>query len=525
LAVFGLVTSAAAAPVKAKVVNAAPVYLALPAPADQALTAVPVPLTELLQVPQPAPPVAADEPPVTKGPAMPNSAAQTSQPPKTNTPEPAATDVDVPNAVPTEPPAAEEPTGQAYQKVVEPLAASEVVAPEADPATPETPAAAELPLGIATESDWSALVEGATPALVGAYLQLAAAQSALPAAEEAVEAAIAAHADAQRRHAQLTDSLATARRQLAELAQVAADADQALDQSSQALGAMAREAMTKRGMYDPGFAVVLGKDTVDRAIGEHQAREAIGTARRTAISQAQLTIGLTRGAMTRLAAVEAEVLALQAEAKVALDEAAVAKEQAEQAKDQLDALVAELDALTQKMEAEKRADQARQRQLEEEMQQLQAELAEYYQASDGPGPAWVDGFFGAPLITMNLTSPFGPRIHPIYGDERMHAGVDFGAACGQPVFAIAAGVVVQAKSTDGYGNRVVVNHGPVGGAILMSTYNHLESLMLQVGDPVAMGTVVGTVGTTGTSTGCHLHFEIQRDGSVVDPMPLLIFRP
>jgi len=391
----------------------------------------------------------------------------------------------------------------------------------ADPTEPEATPPTNEPDGLEAKLDLAVLLEDATPTLAAAYIELATAKANLPAAQEAVEEALVAHAEATRRHNQLSDSLALAERQLADAEEsVAATAD-ALDQSSKAVGAMAREAMISRGVYDPGLAVVLGNDTVDGAIGEHQAREAIGTARRTAIGQAQQDLGHGRSAVARLTAVTTEVTALQAEAEAALDEATAAKDQAELAKATLDALVEELTELTEKMEAEKLADQLRQQELEAEMRQLQAELAEHYANSDGPGPAWTAGYFGAPLATLNLTSPFGPRIHPVYGDVRTHMGVDYGAACGLPIYSIAAGVVVQSTSTQGYGYRVVVNHGAIGGAVLMSTYNHLESLGAPVGEAVALGSVIGKVGTTGVSTGCHLHFEIQRDGVLVDPLPYL----
>ncbi|MCL2804271.1 MAG: hypothetical protein FWD29_10055, partial [Micrococcales bacterium] len=295
LAVFGLVASAAATPVKTRYVEAASARFDLPAAAGQAQAVTPVMPTCQLRVPAvPAnePLVPATEPapanePVTdflvaKGPVIPSSDLPFSPASKINAVEAATPTNEVASAPEPESPGEAEPTGQAYQKVTEPAAEPAEASPDQQPA----PAATALPAGVDTEIDWITLVDGATPALVGAYIQLATAQAALPAAEEAVDAAIAAHAEAQRRHAQLTDSLATARRQLAEMTQLAAAADQTLDESSLALGAMAREAMTKRGTYDPGFAVVLGNDTVDRAIGEHHAREAIGTARRAAISQA-----------------------------------------------------------------------------------------------------------------------------------------------------------------------------------------------------------------------------------------------
>ena len=120
-----------------------------------------------------------------------------------------------------------------------------------------------------------------------------------------------------------------------------------------------------------------------------------------------------------------------------------------------------------------------------------------------------------------LSSGFGYRTHPIYGDRRMHAGQDFAAPTGTPVRAAAAGRVVQAVSnpgaTSGYGSIVVVDHGVVGGQALATTYAHLSSVSVRAGQRVERGQLVGAVGSTGGSTGPHLHFEVRVAGTPVDP--------
>lgn len=120
-----------------------------------------------------------------------------------------------------------------------------------------------------------------------------------------------------------------------------------------------------------------------------------------------------------------------------------------------------------------------------------------------------------------ITSPYGYRIHPIYGYRKLHAGTDFRAYCGTPIIAAASGTVQWAKSVGGFGNQVLLNHGSPNGTSLMTSYNHLSSFALRTGDQVIQGQVVGYSGTTGTSTACHLHFEVYVDGSTVDPETLL----
>ncbi len=134
-----------------------------------------------------------------------------------------------------------------------------------------------------------------------------------------------------------------------------------------------------------------------------------------------------------------------------------------------------------------------------------------------PTPAIGGGRLSRPA-TAPITSPFGMRFHPILKRWRLHNGTDFGVGCGTPVSAAADGRVVSSAFSTGYGNRVVVDHGDVDGIPLATTYNHLARRLVQVGSVVRRGQVVGISGTTGLSTGCHLHFEVLDNGSVVDPM-------
>jgi len=116
-----------------------------------------------------------------------------------------------------------------------------------------------------------------------------------------------------------------------------------------------------------------------------------------------------------------------------------------------------------------------------------------------------------------MTSPYGYRTHPIFGDSRLHTGIDIGAPYGATVIAGDAGVVAYVGVMSGYGNVVVVDHG--GG--LATTYNHLSAFSVSSGQQVGRGVPVGNVGCSGYCTGPHLHFEVRVNGSPVDPMPYL----
>ena len=108
------------------------------------------------------------------------------------------------------------------------------------------------------------------------------------------------------------------------------------------------------------------------------------------------------------------------------------------------------------------------------------------------------------------------RFHPIYQFWRLHSGRDYAAPCGSPVRAAASGTVILAGSAGGYGNRVVIDHGLVSGESLATTYNHLRSIRTW-GGHVSRGETIGYEGSTGSSTGCHLHFETLENGEFVDP--------
>lgn len=134
--------------------------------------------------------------------------------------------------------------------------------------------------------------------------------------------------------------------------------------------------------------------------------------------------------------------------------------------------------------------------------------------------AELPGLLSNPVDSY-ITSHYGMRLHPIYRRYTLHDGTDFGASCGTPVRAAAGGTVVGQYYDSGYGNRVILDNGFRAGAGLATSYNHLRSYAVGVGERVARGEVVGYVGNSGYSTGCHLHFMVFRDGRTVDPMKWL----
>jgi len=155
--------------------------------------------------------------------------------------------------------------------------------------------------------------------------------------------------------------------------------------------------------------------------------------------------------------------------------------------------------------------------MERERDRVADLLANIRMASLGSTTATGSGFLSYPVPGAYITSPYGMRMHPILGYVKLHDGIDFGAGCGTPILAPANGKVVAQYYNAGYGNRVIIAHGVVNGRPLATAINHMSAYSTNVGERVTRGEVIGYVGTTGYSTGCHLHFMVFENGQTVNP--------
>lgn len=146
-----------------------------------------------------------------------------------------------------------------------------------------------------------------------------------------------------------------------------------------------------------------------------------------------------------------------------------------------------------------------------------------------PAPAGAASFVGTSRFVSPvpgpITSSFGARFHPILHYVRNHNGVDMTAACGTPVVAMTDGRVTRSGVAGGYGNLVEIDHGTIDEDRMVSRYAHLSVLGVRVGQQVSKGQQIGLSGTTGLSTGCHLHFEVLVNGSYVNPAAVLSGAP
>ena len=122
-----------------------------------------------------------------------------------------------------------------------------------------------------------------------------------------------------------------------------------------------------------------------------------------------------------------------------------------------------------------------------------------------------------PVKSYSYSSGFGVRYDPFTGNSAMHAGVDMAGAMGEPIYAAAAGTVTAAGRSGAYGNCVEVSHGKG----LATRYGHLSAILVHPGEAVRQGEVIARMGSTGRSTGTHLHFEVRIDGRAVNPRPYL----
>lgn len=348
-----------------------------------------------------------------------------------------------------------------------------------------------------------------------------AAEEAMPEAEDALTRAEDELAEAERHDEELAARMTSAQNAQDDLRTEIDEGEQELEESQGAVTRIARQAYQNSGVTSDLALLLQMASSENGAQGLGRVDSAVRSQQRTItrLSEQRTT---NRNNQDRLDAIAVEIEDLKEEAAAAVLTKAAAEQDARQRKTDLDSLIDTKDRASQTIEdnrarTEEELERQREEQerLAEEVEKWEREAAERGETLPG------NGELRNPAPGYPITSPFGYRIHPITGSRRLHTGTDFGIPCGDPVRASGDGIVVSAGWGGGYGNRVVVSHGKVDGQNIASTYNHNTRITVRAGDRVSQGDVIARAGTTGSSTGCHLHFEIMQNGAYVNPMPFI----
>ena len=376
----------------------------------------------------------------------------------------------------------------------------------------------------------STAIEGTSQDLAKAVLQLQRTQAELPSAQQALKAADAAQVVADRNNQTMATALAVAEADAAKsadaLGQNARDSQAAQDQVANLVrndyqqGAVSSLSIVLEATSPEDFTDrLIAMDTVMRVHSE--TLRGLGTMR----AQGQAD-------QAHLVAVRQQVAALKVQADAALVQATAARSAAAVAKTNLDLLYAAQARYEATVAAKKVTEIANLAKMQAESDSLARQLAARAKAAreaaaravaaggaHQPAPQSVPQSNGGGFLSYPLNAPVSQEFRPRGDPLGYHPGIDFAANCGSPVYAAAAGDVIMTTPeslSGGYGNRLIIDHGLQRGVDLTTTYNHLTSFVVTSGH-VARGQLVAYSGTTGLSTGCHLHFETRQDGTPVNP--------
>jgi murein DD-endopeptidase MepM/ murein hydrolase activator NlpD len=360
--------------------------------------------------------------------------------------------------------------------------------------------------------------EGLSEDLARVVAELEEAEDRMPDAEDAVTAAADELSEAQRKDDELAARLTSAENAEKELQTEIDDGTDQIEESEQAVVGVARRAYQNSGVTSDLAMLLQMADSDNGLDGLTRVDSAVRSQQRT-ITRLGEQRAANMSSQDRLDAIADEISDLKDEAAAVVLEKEAAESAAREAKDSLDSLIEQKDSAAQTIEDNQAATAEELRKQKEEQERLADEIRQW-QEDNGDGNRVLpgDGFLKNPAPGYPVTSQYGWRTHPISGTRRMHTGTDFGVPCGNAVYAAADGVVVSSGVAGGYGNRVVLSHGKSNGASIATTYNHNTRNVVRAGQTVKEGDTVAMAGTTGSSTGCHLHFEVMVDGSYVDPM-------
>jgi murein DD-endopeptidase MepM/ murein hydrolase activator NlpD len=294
-----------------------------------------------------------------------------------------------------------------------------------------------------------------------------------------------------------------------------------------------------------GLEALLNAETPEDITRRDIVRDAVADDQAMAYDELRATLVLLRVRREEVAEARREVAAARREAARHLEQMEVLEDQATQARDAVVVLVGRTKDVRAEAVAAERADRAALQRLKQQEQQIREKLRRQALAAlrrqrareaarkraaaeaarkRAASSRSSGGGGGTPSRSSAGRSGPPPGVlrypkHPIYGYWGLHDGTDFGAGgCGAPLYATAGGRVMSSVRSSVYGNRLIINHGLKRGKGLASVYNHASRYVVGVGQRVSRGQLIGYMGSTGWSTGCHLHFTVLANGRTVDPM-------
>jgi murein DD-endopeptidase MepM/ murein hydrolase activator NlpD len=349
-----------------------------------------------------------------------------------------------------------------------------------------------------------------------------------------LEKAQARLGDARSRLASVRADLATAQAAAATLATQLTEAQGRLTEAKAALAQARADVAVQR---------IASRDTLIAIAQQGDARLALlaayadaGTIEDVLMGETanELVVGRQNDALVQLKAAEDALAQQRTEVRTARDQVADAKQAADDnvatisglvdeaaaTESEVEGLVVQTEGARVEVEAAREADRAALRRLEKREAKIRQKIIELAKQQGGSYDGETAGLLARPGPGP-VTSPFGYRIHPIYGYWGLHNGTDFGTGCGAALRAGESGTVIDTYYDEIYGNRLYLAIGKVNGADIVLVYNHLTRYAVSKGATVTRGQVVGYSGSTGWSTGCHLHFIVLRNGDPVDPMQYL----
>ncbi len=417
-------------------------------------------------------------------------------------------------------------------------------------------------------------LEGTNADLATAYLALEDANARLPLAEAALAEAEDALAAAEREEQAVSDRLTLAESELGDLGEQLAEGDEQIESTRSSIGELARSTY-RGGASLSGLSVVLNASSSEEFIRQTAIVDTAVRTQTKVITDLETITAVNRNRELRQQAVRDRIdqLHVQAEEAVAAaDEARTAadahRREIVEIQAQQTALAAELEDLQGRLNedlAQKEADDDRLAGIiagieadragtvaEQEAERREQERREREQrerdraaargnggssggssgggsssggggSSSGGGGSSSGSMIPPVPNPLYVTSPYGMRMHPLAGYEWFHAGADIRSACGNPQVAAASGTVeatIPAPGNASHGNQVIIDHGTMNGSGYVTVTNHLSRFNVRAGQWVDQGDVVGYTGMTGNVTGCHVHFEVWKNGSTIDPMNL-----